>query len=123
MRTNLPPAVSGTDSAAGTKLFFDEYGKEPLEFLANEVEAAVGFFQNKGFDTDAAQITAAVLLKQAKVEGIPVFQLLDQIKTVGTADLNALIAEILNNNRPSSSSLGFKMVNVDDQIKTRNIAA
>ena len=40
MRTNLPAPVSSTDSGAKTKLFFDEYGQEPLEFNANDVEAA-----------------------------------------------------------------------------------
>ena len=36
MRTNLPPIESGTDSAAKTKLFFDEYGQEqPVEEFIN----------------------------------------------------------------------------------------
>ena len=122
MQTNLPPVVR-EDSGADTKLFFDEYGKEPLEYLANEVEGAIGFFQGKGFDLDAAQITASVILKQAKLEGIPVFQLLDQLKGIDSLDLNALVAEIINNNRPSSSAIGFKMASSDDQFKTRNIAA
>ena len=34
--TNLPPSVK-EDSAAATKLFFDTYGQEPLEFAANDV--------------------------------------------------------------------------------------
>jgi hypothetical protein len=122
MQTNLPP-VTREDSGAATKLFFDEYGKEPLEYLANEVEGAVGFFQEKGFDLDAAQVTASVILKQAKLEGVPIFQLLDQLKSMDGSGLNALIAEIINNNRPSSSAIGFKMGNSDDQFKTRNIAA
>ena len=77
MRTNLPPIESSTDSAAKTKLFFDEYGQSPLEFSANDVEAAIGFFMTNGFDRDAAEITAAVMLRQAKLENIAVFQLID----------------------------------------------
>jgi hypothetical protein len=123
MRTNLPPVESETDSAAKTKLFFDEYGQAPLEFSANDVEAAIGFFMTNGFDRDAAEITAAVVLRQAKLESIPVFQLIDQLKTLDGVKLSAMVAEILNNNRPSSSALGFKAVNSDDQFKTRNIAA
>jgi hypothetical protein len=122
MQTNLPP-VTREDSGSATKLFFDEYGKEPLEYLANDVEGAVGFFQEKGFDLDAAQVTAAVILKQAKLEGVPIFQLLDQLKSMDGSGLTALVAEIINNNRPSSSAIGFKMGNSDDQFKTRNIAA
>jgi hypothetical protein len=123
MRTNLPPIESGTDSAAKTKLFFDEYGQAPLEFSANDVEAAIGFFMANGFDRDAAEITAAVVLRQAKLETIPVLQLIDQLKTLDGVKLSAMVAEILNNNRPSSSALGFKAANSDDQFKIRNIAA
>ena len=123
MRSNLPAPVSSTDSGAKTKLFFDEYGQSPLELNASEVEAALGFFQSKGFDRDAAEITAAVLLRQAKLESMPVFKIIDQLKGLEGLELSALVGEILNNNRPSSSSLGFKIVNSDDTFKTRNIGA
>jgi len=123
MRTNLPPIESGTDSAAKTKLFFDEYGQTPLEFSANDVEAAIGFFMTNGFDRDAAEITASVVLRQAKFENMPVFELIDQLKVMDGVKLSALVGEILNNNRPSSSALGYKADNSDDQFKTRNIAA
>jgi hypothetical protein len=123
MRTNLPPIESSTDSAAQTKLFFDEYGQAPLEFAANDVEAAIGFFMTNGFDRDAAEITASVVLRQAKFENMPVFQLIDQLKVMDGVKLSALVGEILNNNRPSSSALGYKADNSDDQFKTRNIAA
>ena len=123
MRTNLPQAETSTDSAAATKLFFDEYGQAPLEFAANDVEAAIGFFMGNGFDRDAAEITAFVMLRQAKFENIAAFQLIDQLKTLDGVELSAMVAEILNNNRPSSSALGFKAANTDDQFKTRNIAA
>ena len=123
MRTNLPPIETGTDSAAKTKLFFDEYGQSPLEFSANDVESAIGFFMSNGFDRDAAEITAAVVLRQAKLENIAVFQLIDQLKTLDGVKLSAMVAEILNNNRPSSSALGYKAANSDDQFKIRNIAA
>ena len=123
MRTNLPPIESSTDSAAKTKLFFDEYGQSPLEFSANDVEAAIGFFIANGFDRDAAEITASVVLRQAKFENMPVFKLIDQLKVMDGVKLSALVGEILNNNRPSSSALGYKADNSDDQFKTRNIAA
>jgi len=122
MNTNLPATVI-EDSASATKLFFDEYGQAPLEFLATDVEAAVGFFQNQGFDRDAAEITAMVVLRQAKFENMPVFKLIDQLKSLDGMKLSALVGEILNNNRPSSSALGFKMGKVGDELKTRNIAA
>ena len=118
MRTNLPPIESGTDSATKTKLFFDEYGQSPLEFSANDVEAAIGFFMTNGFDRDAAEITAAVVLRQAKLESIPVFQLIDQLKTLDGVKLSAMVAEILNNNRPSSSALGYKAAKTNSRLAT-----
>ena len=122
MSTNLPPQVI-TDSAANTKLFFDLYGREPLQFVANEVEAAIGFFTTRGFDLDAATMTATTLLKQAKLDNVPVFVLLDTLKSFDLTELNFLIAEILNNNRGPSSNLGFRVIPVTKFNQVRNIAA
>ncbi len=121
MSTNLPPPET-SDSAESTKVFFNEYGRPDLEYSATEVEAAIGFFQGKGFDRDAAELTAATLLKQAKLDNIPVFQLIDTLGSLNGMQLSGLIAEILNNNRPSSSSLGYR-VSATDVYKVRNVAA
>jgi hypothetical protein len=123
MSTNLPKLIV-EDSAQATKLFFDSYGEEPLEFPANDVEATIGFFESRGFDRDAAEITAMTVLKQAKLDSMPVYQLLDTLKKLEGTDLSALIGEILNNNRPPSSLLGFKFSPpAGTDLKTRNIAA
>lgn len=123
MSTNLPRPII-EDSAQATKLFFDSYGEAPLEFSANDVEAAIGFFESRGFDRDAAEITSMTILKQAKLDGVPVYQLLDTLKKLEGTDLSALIGEILNNNRPPSSLLGFKFARpVADDLKVRNVAA
>jgi hypothetical protein len=122
MSTNLPtPPVE--DSGAATKLFFDTYGKDPLQFNANEVDAAIGFFTSRGFDSDAASATAAVLLKQAKTDAVPVFKLLDTLKMLTGIQLSALVGEILNNNRSPISTLGFRLVSVEKENQTRNIFA
>lgn len=122
MSTNLPPPQI-EDSAAATKLFFDTYGQSPLEFSANEVEAAIGFFQSKGFDRDASIVTASAILKQAKLDSTPVFKLLDTLKTLTGLQISALVGEILNNNRPATSTLGFRVVSVNKEEVKRNIAA
>jgi hypothetical protein len=123
MSTNLPKPII-EDSAQATKLFFDSYGEEPLEFPANDVEAAIGFFESRGFDRDAAEITAMTILKQAKLDSMPVYQLLDTLKKLEGTDLSALISEILNNNRPPSSLLGFKVNPTSgNDLKVRNVAA
>lgn len=120
MATNLPSTIS-TDSATATKLFFDAYGEQPLEFNSTDVDATVGFFESKGFDRDAATITAVTLLKQAKIEDQPIFQILDTLKGFSSLQISALVAEILNNNRPSTSTLGLRVVNSNKISQTRNI--
>lgn len=107
MNTNLPAEII-QDSAAGTKLFFDTYGDQPIEFNSVEVDACMGFFTKNGFEEDAAIVTSAALLKQAKVENIPIYRILDTLKQFNGLKLSALVAEILNNNRTVSSTLGYR---------------
>ncbi len=121
MATNLPP-ISIEDSAAATKLFFDTYGKLPLEFSANEVDAAIGFFEGKGFDRSASIVIAAAILKQAKLDETPVFKILDTLKGFDSIQLSSLVTEILNNNRPITSTLGFRLTSVSKDSQLRNIA-
>ncbi len=122
VRTNLPlPEIA--DSAENTKVFFNTYGTPDIEFNAVDVDAAVSFFTSRGFEQDAALITASVILKQAKVDEMPVRELLDTLKTFEGIQLSALIAEILNNNRTPISTLGFRQRSVRPDQISRNIAA
>lgn len=120
MPTNLPPQQVD-DSAIGTRLFFDSYGQQPLEFLSNDVDAAIGFFETRGFGKDAATVTAMTLLKQAKLENQPIFKVLDTLSGFDGLQISALVGEILNNNRPSTSTLGFKVSNAASLPRSRNI--
>lgn len=117
---NLPP-VEKIDSAAGTKLFFDSYGQQPLEFSANEVNATIGFFLDKGFEDDAAKVTAATLLRQAKIDGVKIFEILDEFKELDGLELSSVIAQILNRYRLNTSTLGYRSVTVAKPNQTRNI--
>lgn len=121
MATNLPSQTI-EDSAAGTKLYFDTYGEAPLEFNSNDVDAAHTFFEAAGFDNDAALVVAMTLLRQAKIEGTPIFQILDSLKKYNTMQISQLVGEVLNNNRVSTSTLGFRVENVIP-TQSRNIAA
>jgi hypothetical protein len=120
MSTALP-VPSRNDSAEGTRLFFDAYGKEPLEFPVNDITAAIGFFEKRGFSDIAATSVASVILKQAKLDNVPVFQLLDTLKDFDGVQLSALITEVLNNNRSTRSTLGYKFVDVEKDNQIRNI--
>ena len=118
-QTNLP-AKQIADSAAKTKLFFDTYGEDPLSYVPAEVDASAAFFVKKGFGEEAASTAAAVLLKQAKLENLPIYKILDDIRELDSVDLSALVAEILNNNRSSTSTLGFRQ-QIEDVSKQRNV--
>ena len=119
--TNLP-SQQVEDSGAGTKLFFNNYGEETLEFNANDVNSTVSFFESKGFEKDAALVVSTVLLKQAKLDGTPIYQILQGLSQFDGLGLSQVVGEILNNNRTPTSTLGFRTPNVK-VTQSRNIAA
>lgn len=121
MNTNLPTPIK-QDSAESTRLYFNAYGTKFIEFSANDVTAAISFFEQNGFASDAATTSASVILDQAKADGLSVFTLLDTLKTFNGVQLSALVAEILNNNRPVTSSLGYRDPSSSARSETRNIA-
>jgi hypothetical protein len=107
MATNLP-IQNKDDRGAGTKLFFDNYGEQALEFNATDVDSCVIFFKSKGFDDDASLVVTSTLLKQAKLDGTPIFKILDTLTGFNGLELSSLVGEILNNNRSPISTLGFR---------------
>ena len=121
MASNLPSSII-EDSAAGTKLYFERYGETALEFGANDVTAAVSFFRKAGFDDDAANTSAMILLRQAKIDSTPIGQILGVFKDYSSAELNEIVIEILNNNRVPTSLLGFRTQDIKPN-QLRNIAA
>lgn len=118
--TNLPPQPV-TDSAEGTRLFFGNYGIQPTEFKSVDFDAALTFFTSRGFEEDAALNVAGLLLLQARFDNVPIFQILDQLKRLNEAQISNLVGQILNNNRVSTSVLGFKLDTPQTNI-ARNIA-
>lgn len=118
--SNLPqqPPV---DSSLGTRLYFDRYGDIPLEFSSVDVDSTVGFLKSRGFTDDAAILTAVILLKQAKLDQMPIRELLDTLKGLRNLELSTLVGEVLNNNRTPTSTLGFKLQSQTNELQARNI--
>jgi hypothetical protein len=52
-----------------------------------------------------------------------VFKIIDTLKNFNGVQISALVAEILNNNRNATSSLGYRSDLVEKQNQTRNIFA
>ena len=101
--------------------FFDTYFSKKLEFASNEVIAVRGFFERKGFSKTAADAISIVLLQQAKIDGVKVFELIDTMKGFDANQLSELVTEILNHNRLNTSVLGIKKENTQTTIENRNI--
>lgn len=120
--TNLPTSTSN-DSADKSLVYLNNFGQSGEEYLGSEVDAAIGFLTNKGFGIEAAAVTAMVLLKQAKQDGLAVFKLLDTLGSLNELQLSGLVSEILNQNRSQTSRLGYRTAVVANQIKLRNIKA
>jgi hypothetical protein len=120
MITNLPTQPI-TDSSEEVKSFFDKYFRHQVTFPSNQIDAVVGFFLKRGFDIESARSTGIVLLNQARLDNISVFQLLDTLKTVNDAQLSSVVTEVLNAYRGRTSTLGYKILTVEETTESRNI--
>ena len=118
MTTNVPTTQT---TQRNVKEFFDVYYSAPLEFPSNEVDAVIGFFEKRGFEKLSAQTIGAVLMRQAKIDDIKVFELLDTLKGFDEIQLSQIVTETLNYNRQKISSLGYKVDQSQNKLETRNI--
>ena len=96
---------------------------EPFQFNANDYDATVGFFVKRGFDRQPAEETAYVILQQAKIDSVPVTQILDVLTNATPAQLSELITVVLNANRYKTSRLGVRNTRTSKDTVSRNIKA
>ena len=82
--TNLPQKDKGSLQKT-IKDLTETRSVEPFEFNANDYDATVGFFVKRNFDRQPAEEIAYVILQQAKIDAIPVAQILDMLKKAETA--------------------------------------
>jgi len=104
-----------------TARFFDNFYNREISYNASEVDAVIGYFLKRGFDRIAAINTASVLLQQAEVDPITVFQLIDTLKGVNDVQLSNIVAQILNYNRGKSSKIGYRTATQTLLVEQRNI--
>jgi len=119
-KLNLPQNPTN-DSANEVKAFYDEYYTKPLSYPSNQVDAVVGFFESREFDKSAAIAVSTVLMRQAKLDGVKVFELLDTLKGLNELQLSAIVTEVMNASRDRISTIGFKVENNINQVEARNI--
>lgn len=113
--------LSNLTSKELTARFFDNFYNREISYNASEVDAVISYFLKRGFDTIAAINTASVLLQQAEVDKITVFQLIDTLKGVNDVQLSNIVAQILNFNRGKSSKIGYRTANQRLLVEQRNI--
>jgi hypothetical protein len=118
---NLPKVTTSNDSADQVKNFFDRYFQHQVTFPSNQIDAVLGYFLKRGFQEEAAKSTSIVLLNQARIDNIPVFQLLDTLNGLTDVQLSQVVTEVLNIYREKSSALGFKIIQIEETIESRNI--
>lgn len=119
--TNLPFQDSNRDSSIEVKQFFDKFFIHQVSFPAGQIDAVVGFFLKHGFDIESAKSTSIVLLNQARVDNVNVFQLIDTLKSLTEIQLGQIVAQILNSYREKTSLLGYRIKPLVDRYETRNI--
>lgn len=118
--SNLPDRPSD-DSAEEVKTFFDKFFQRQITFPASQIDAVVGYFLKRGFAEDAAKSTAIVLMNQAKIDNINVFQLLDTLQNLNDSQLSSVVTEILNSSRDKTSTLGYRILSTEETVESRNI--
>jgi hypothetical protein len=118
---NLPKVTTSNDSADQVKNFFDRYFQHQVTFPSNQIDAVLGYFLKRGFQEEAAKSTSIVLLNQARIDNIPVFQLLDTLKGLTDVQLSQVVAQVLNAYREKTSLLGYRVAPLTDSFENRNI--
>lgn len=118
--TSSIPTEKKVDKANDTSKLLNRYYNQEIYYTPAEVDAVIGYFQKRGFDQVAAVNTAAIILQQAGVDKIPAFELLDTLKGINDVQLSNVIAQILNLNRSSCSTIGYK-ISVPNLSEQRNI--
>lgn len=119
--SSLPQEKPNNYSDKGVTTFFNNYFSKKLSFPTNQVDAVITFFEKRGFDKSAAISVGTTLLQQAKIDSVNVFKLLDTLKGLNEIQMSAIVTEILNYNRPKTSTLGYKRSQSADKIEKRNI--
>lgn len=120
--TNLPQKEKDRLQKTIDSLTVDQY-VEPYQFNVNDYDTTVGFFVKRGFDRQPAEETAYIILKQSKIDSVPVGQILDLLTNASPVQLSELVTVILNANRFKTSKLGVRNTKASKDVVSRNIKA
>ena len=115
--------VSKSQGSQSIVEFLSGIETERTELDGAEYDACVAFFVGRSYDTQSAKSLAYVLMKQAKVDGADIFEVLDTLRPATPIDLSQLVSEVLNAYRYKTSVLGYKNDRTALNHISRNIRA
>ena len=123
MISNLPQekTTSGNGNNQEVRALFDKFFLHQITFPSNQIDAVLGFFLKRGFDDEAARSTGIVLLNQARLDNVNVFELIDTLKGLTDVQLAKVVTEVLNSYREQTSTLGYKVMSLVETYESRNI--
>jgi replication initiation and membrane attachment protein DnaB len=108
------------DSAKNTLDFFENYNKQQINLKSSDIDQFQSLLVKKGMQELAARETTTLILKQCNIDEVDPQTIYSQLKETPNMELTDLLGEILNINRPVSSTLGTKL-NFGDNNAKRNI--
>jgi hypothetical protein len=118
--TNLPSTPSTTNA---TVQAFDAYYSKPLELDAGVYTAMKSFFTSKGFEANAADNIAVLIIKESKINGLNPMKVIDSLRGLDSVEISTLVNEIINYNRFKTSFLGYATAFTTNPTVARNIVA
>ena len=123
MLSNLPQEQTphGNGNNQEVRALFDKFFLHQITFPSNQIDAVLGFFLKRGFDDEAARSTGIVLLNQARLDNVNVFQLIDTLKGLTDVQLAKVVTEVLNSYREQTSTVGYKVMSLVETYESRNI--
>lgn len=118
---NIPQAGNAGSNSDATVKFFDNFYQVPLQLNGTELTAVTSYFESRGYNSQAAQSVAMIILSQSKKDNLNPFDILDTLGGLTDVQISALVGEILNYNRFKTSSLGVTLTPTPADEIQRNI--
>jgi hypothetical protein len=119
-QTNLPSNIVPGQQAT-VKQFFDKFFNHEVTFPAAQIDAITGFFLKRGFDESSSKSITIILLNQARIDNVSVFELIDSLKKLTDIQLSQVVGQVINAYRENTSLLGYRIAPLVDTYETRNI--
>jgi len=118
--TNMPVVPSTTNA---TVQAFDAYYSKPLELDVSVYTSVKSFFTSKGFENNAADNIAVLIIKESKINGLNPMKVIDSLKGLDSVEISSLVNEIINFNRFKTSFLGSALAFSSNPNIVRNVIA